>query len=307
MSYPSFERAADVVDQFLKLLADRGIDLDQGGSAESEALAMIAVLEMWKNLDCRPADPRPIARAAMGFVDLAGKVIGVKDHPDFDQLWPHLVMLSKTTVLQNAASPVTDAAANKVIELYVACLAMTFGSNIALDHPNHSKGDNPDVMLDFRQQRWGLALKTLHSRNPRTMYDNIKKGADQIEASPATRGLIILNVKNVIDYDLLWPSPKAAYPEQLAMYLLEAQMRQIINGLIEIPDDDWKKLFEPSRKALPPIVFIGQAGFSAMPQFGNAPHFMSMKAVFAHRVPHPDPKDSMKLVRELHHASQQFI
>ncbi|MEN6542177.1 hypothetical protein [Parvibaculum sp.] len=35
-------------------------------------------------------------------------------------------------------------------ELYVACLAMTFGSNIALDHPVNSKGDNPDVMLDFR-------------------------------------------------------------------------------------------------------------------------------------------------------------
>ncbi|MEK7428820.1 MAG: hypothetical protein V4514_14340 [Pseudomonadota bacterium] len=44
----------------------------------------------------------------------------------------------------------TDDAANKVTELYVACLAMTFGSNIALDHPVNSKGDNPDVMLDFR-------------------------------------------------------------------------------------------------------------------------------------------------------------
>lgn len=66
----------------------------------------------------------------MGFVDLAGKVVGVKDHPDFGQLVPHLQMLSKTTALQNAASPVTNDAANKVIELYVACLAMTFGSNI---------------------------------------------------------------------------------------------------------------------------------------------------------------------------------
>lgn len=106
-------------------------------------------------------------------------------------------MLSNTTVSQNSSSQVTDDAANKVIELYVAFLAMTFGSNIALDHPVHSKGDNPDVILDFRGQRWALALKTLHSRKPRTIYDNIKKAADQIAASFATHGLVVLNVKNL--------------------------------------------------------------------------------------------------------------
>lgn len=139
LSYPSFERAAEVVDQFISLLADRGIDLKPGSNAESEALAMADVLEMWRNPVVRPSDPRPVARAAMGFVDLAGKVVGVKDHPNFNQLVSHLEMLSKTTVLQNSASPVTDDAANKVIELYVACLAMTFSSNIALDHPVNSK------------------------------------------------------------------------------------------------------------------------------------------------------------------------
>jgi hypothetical protein len=171
----------------------------------------------------------------MGFVDLAGKVVGVKDRPDFGQLVPHLQMLSKKTVLQNAASPVTDDAANKVIELYVACLAMTFGSNIALDHPVNSKGDNPDVMLDFRGRRWAVALKTLHSRKPRAIYDNIKKAADQIEASAATHGLVILNAKNLLDYDALWPSPSVSYPEQLAIDLLQAQVGDIIKGLEEIP------------------------------------------------------------------------
>jgi hypothetical protein len=45
---------------------------------------------------------------------------------------------------------------------------MTFDSNIALDHPVNSMGDNPDVMLDFRGQRWALALKTMRSRKPIT-------------------------------------------------------------------------------------------------------------------------------------------
>jgi hypothetical protein len=216
-------------------------------------------------------------------------------------------MLSKTTVLQNTASRVTDDAANKVIELYTACLAMTFGSNVALDHPVSSKGDNPDVMLNFRGQRWGLALKTLHSRNPRTIYDNIKKATDQIEASPATHGLVIMNVKNVLDYDALWPSPSVSYPERLAIDLLQAQVAGLIKGLEEIPDDDWRDALALSRKAALPIVFIGQAGFSAIPKFGDQPHLMSIKAVCTYLEPRGDPKVGMKLVRELHHASQQFL
>lgn len=307
MSYPSFERAAEIVDQFISILAERGIDLKSGSRAESEALAAADVLEMWKNPCRRPVDLRPVARAAMGFVDLAGKVVGVKDHPNFDQLLPHLKMLSETTVLQNYASTVTDAAANKVIELYVACLTMTFSTNIALDHPINSKGDNPDVMCDFRCQRWGLALKSLHSSNPRTIYDNIKKATDQIEASSATRGLVILNVKNLLDYDTLWPSPSISYSEKLATKILQEQVLKIVSGLREIPMEDWKVAFGPQRKAVLPIVFLGQAGFSAIPEFGDAPHLMSIKAVAVDLVPHGDPYGSVKLVNELHHASQQFI
>ena len=307
MSYPSFERAAEVVNQFIDLLTIHGIDLSRGTTAESEALAMLDVLEMWKNPVSRPGDARPVARAAMGFVDLAGKVVGVKDHPDFDQLVPHLRMLSKTTVLQNAASSVIDDAANKVIELYIACLAMTFGTEVALDHPVSSKGDNPDVMLGFRGQRWALALKTLHSAKPRTIYDNIKKATDQIEASPAGQGLVVLNVKNLLDYDALWPSPSVSYPEQLAIDLLQAQVGSIVDSLNEIPLEDWQAALSLSRKAALPVVFVGQAGFSAVPKFGDQPHFMSVKAMCVHLIPQGDPKGSMKLVRELHHASQQFI
>jgi len=97
LSYPSFERATELIDQFIKLLAEHDVDLRQGGAAEGEALAMIDVLDMWKDPAHRPADPRTIARAAMGFVDLAGKVVGVKDHPDFGQLIPHLQQNDRST------------------------------------------------------------------------------------------------------------------------------------------------------------------------------------------------------------------
>jgi hypothetical protein len=123
LSYPSFERPTEVIGQFINLLAEHGVDLRHGGAAEPEALAMIDVLDIWKTPARRPADPRPVARAAMGFVDLAGKVVGVKDHSDFDQLVPQLQMLGKTTVLQNAASPVTnDAASRAHLAVKTRCL-----------------------------------------------------------------------------------------------------------------------------------------------------------------------------------------
>ncbi len=307
MSYPSFELAAGVVDQFINLLEECGVDFRPGGAAEGEALAMFDILEMWKNPDRRSIDPRDVARAAMGFVDLAGKVVRVRNHRNFGELIPHLQMLSKTTVLQNAASTVTDDAANKVIELYVACLAMTFGTNIALDHPIKSKGNNPDVMLDFRGERWALALKTLHGRAPRSIYDNIKSATNQIEVSPATHGLVILNVKNLLDYDALWPSMGVSYSEELAIELLDKQILGIIGTLHEITPEDWRDALAPPRKAKLPIVFFGQAGFSAVPKGSDQPHFMSVKNMKVHMPPRNDPAGSMKLVSHLHHASQQFI
>jgi hypothetical protein len=61
LSYPSFERATEVVNQFINLLAEHGVDLRQGSAAEGDALAMIDVLDMWKNPTRRPTDPRPVA------------------------------------------------------------------------------------------------------------------------------------------------------------------------------------------------------------------------------------------------------
>ena len=110
-----------------------------------------------------------VLRAAMGFVDLAGKVLAVRNSPEAHQLDAHISQLGAGSVLQNRFSPVTDAVANKMVELYFGALAMRIGSGVVLDHPDHSKGDNPDVMLTFRAKRWALAIKTLSSsRNPQT-------------------------------------------------------------------------------------------------------------------------------------------
>ncbi|MDA9537029.1 hypothetical protein ACM41_12385 [Bradyrhizobium sp. CCBAU 21362] len=56
-------------------------------------------------------------------------------------------------------------------------------------------------------------------------------------------------------------------------------MAGVIKELEEIPGGDWQDALALSRKAALPIVFIGQAGFSAIPKFGDQPHLMSIKAL----------------------------
>ena len=82
----------------------------------------------------------------------------MQGHQGSRQLHPHLRQLASGSVLQNRFSPVTDAVANKMAELYVGALAMHFGESVALDEPDHSRGDNPDVMLTFRDQFGAMKL-----------------------------------------------------------------------------------------------------------------------------------------------------
>lgn len=304
MSYPSFTSAEATVDRFLEILSEHGVDL--AGASQDEALQMTNVIEMWRNPALRPLDPRPVLRAAMGFVDLAGKVVRVAAHEDFGELIPHLKMLAKTTVLQNAASPVTDDAGNKVIELYVAALAMTFADEVKLDHPSASKGDNPDVMLTFRSRRWALALKTLHSRSARTIYDNIKRASDQIEACEAHHGLVVLNVKNLLDYNALWPAPATAFPEAAVISDYFRQIGGIIAPLAEITPEDWLAALGPDRKAVPPVMFIGQAAAFAHPTYGDGPHPMAIKGMATYLDPAEDAVGAMRLAKALNDAAQQF-
>ena len=304
MSYPPFAEASETVDRFLAILDAHGIDL--GGASEDEALSMSSLLDMWRNPAGLPADPRRVVRNAMGFVDLAGKVVAVENHADFNQLLPHLQMLATTSVLQNAKSPVTDATGNKVIELYIAALAMSFSQDVVLDHPDHSKGDNPDVMMTFRGRRWALALKTLHSRKPRTIFDNIKKASGQIEASSADHGLVVLNLKNELDYEAFWPSPDDALPEMTVRQNLKDQVAGITGTLKEVPTQEWLEILGPARKADVPVVCFGQAVARAVPQAGGPARFMAIKGVSTYLTPSVSDSGAMRLITWLHDASQQF-
>lgn len=134
-------------------------------------------------------------------------------HPDFIQLCPHfeLLLTEEAQVVQTAWSPVTDPANNKLFELVIAMGVMQFGQNVEVDHPVRSSGGkNPDVLALVRGKRWAFACKAMHSANPLTYAGAVGKAVEQIDASDAAKGVVVVNLKNILDQDAFWP----AYPSE---------------------------------------------------------------------------------------------
>jgi hypothetical protein len=71
-------------------------------------------------------------------------------------------------------------------------------TDVRVDDPHRSKGGNPDLIFNWGGLTWAIACKALHSRVPETIFDRMRDGIAQIEASRAERGIVLLNAKNVI-------------------------------------------------------------------------------------------------------------
>lgn len=207
MKYP-FDESEARVGEFEDLLKSHNIIIQDNSDLESVCLAVMEVNAKHKNEEVHDnqLDIRETFSDVAGIVEFIDKILKHKDHADFNQVVPHLRLMSEAnTAVLTTKSKVTDAANNKLLELYVALLCMSFASEIRLDDPEDSKGDNPDVMFKYRDQDWAIACKALHSINAKTLYDTLSKGVEQINRSEAEKGIVLVNFKNIINRDQLWP------------------------------------------------------------------------------------------------------
>lgn len=195
-------QAADDAIAFEALLRQHGLSVACGSVLERVILDVFA---MTYGLGRGEPNSGVFARSLAGFGDLARLVLRVKDHPSFEAVLPHLRILNDGEVRQTTKSPASDQVANKLFELYVGCLAMRCGTQVTLDDPSDSRGDNPDVLVTFGKTRWGLACKVLHGTHPQSILNLVASGVDQIERSDATTGLVIVDLKNRIDHNYYWP------------------------------------------------------------------------------------------------------
>jgi len=203
-----FDIAQHDIFEFEQLLNDIGLTIQADSDLERVSLAVIeANAKAHKEiLHDNSIDIREFISDIAGIIDFVKKILKHKNHPDFQQIIPHLELLNTaSTATLTSKSRVTDDGNNKLFELYIALLCMNFATNICLDNPVNSKGNNPDLTFDFKGGKWAIACKALHSDKGKTLYDAIEKGTEQVNRSSANKGIVIVNFKNIIDRNKIWP------------------------------------------------------------------------------------------------------
>jgi hypothetical protein len=202
----TFNQARKKMEVFESFLKERDIIIEPGSELESFTLNIYDVL--YKQLDPKIQnqyeDIRPWIRNILGMNNLIHLILEIKDHPSIEQLLEHLLMLNKGNPLQNVPTSVLDDSSNKIFELLVAAAVMKFTDSIELESPKVGLSRNPDIIFETSNVSWGVACKVMHSKKGKSIFDNIIKGIDQIEKSRADKGIVIINIKNLIDHDKYW-------------------------------------------------------------------------------------------------------
>lgn len=205
--YASFQHVMDSFFEFEKLMSIHGLNIRLDSKLEESLLQCVQLLDHYnKKLPIdNYSDIRPFFRNIIGSYDLINKILSVKEHPLFVRILPHIELLNNSNFFQNIRSSPTDQSANKVFELYMCLLSMTFSSQIDVDSPIKSTGDNPDVIFSSNGHDIGIACKVMHSDKVKTFFEKFVEGVEQIERSRCDTGFVVINMKNIINHDEFWP------------------------------------------------------------------------------------------------------
>ena len=203
----SYEQLDKLVDDFERVLKNHGVVIRRDSELEKACLAVTEVLGKHKNPKLREpmTDIRPLLTKVLGFWLFLTKIVRLENHTNFKQFEPHLEYLNKGTVVQNTQIGTSEEATNKIFELLFALCMLDVGTEVVLDPPEGAKGDNPDIMVTLEGKRWGFACKTIYGKSGKAIFDNLKKGVDQIERSPVDVGCVLLNFRNFLDPQVYWP------------------------------------------------------------------------------------------------------
>lgn len=244
MTYP-FDLAEEELFDFEKLLDAHGLKINKGSDLERISIEILTANAKYKNqiVHDNQTDIRSLFSDIAGLIDFVKLILKHKDHADFPKLIPHLALLnSSDSAVMTNQSKVTDSGNNKLFELYIALLCMSFSNEIELDHPNSSKGNNPDILFSFKDRKWAIACKALHSNKEKTLFDTIEKATDQIIQCDAEKGIVLVNLKNIIDREKLWPltNPDAykngADPEFTCFQSMDEPLNQLRHYGVDLHD-----------------------------------------------------------------------
>lgn len=216
----SFEPEVFTLDQIIQSISDFETLVREkqkspfyGASITTAGNAALEMLDTFKRNVPRDTmnDHRIEWNKAVALGDMLRKVLRAKDHPRFDRLWSHiLLLLGKTNIALNVWNPKEDQDANKIFELYMALVLAPLSPDLEPEDPKHSAaGKNPDVITQLDGSRWAFACKVMHTDSAETFLQNVRKGVDQIQKSNAEKGIVVISLKNQLTHDEYWLSGRS--------------------------------------------------------------------------------------------------
>jgi hypothetical protein len=203
----TFGEMANLVTRFEQLLARHSIVIERGSDLESVCLN-IQDLESRRRKESAISpmeDIRPMWRQSAGLIEILRMLIAADAHNRIQPFIPHLRLMNHSPGAQNVKSVVFDEDSNKLFEMLVGLSCVQFSDDVVLDDPELAQGDNPDVLFSSEGIKWGIACKVVNGQSPLTMFERIDDGVRQIEASAASKGFVLLCLKNIIDHEFAWP------------------------------------------------------------------------------------------------------
>ncbi len=248
-----------MLDQFEALLTKYKVSVSAGSRLEDALLFARVVRDVGRgDLPVPLDDDRPRWREMHGIFDLAQRLVWAeRRHPyKFGALvpWLKLFASSKGQLAQVAPTAPGDQDSDKVFELLVAvCLLPRIGRV----EPDRGSGSNPDLLFRFHYKLWGIACKRLYSMKPAAFRDTVTKAISQIEKSPAERGLVFVNLVNVLDHDAFLVTNDdhtiTAMGSSTMAQLLDQEKKRLTDATLGRSDRDLADAFTGS-KAMPGVV-----------------------------------------------------
>jgi len=332
MTFVPIQQATQRAERLLEIFKEIRANPAQLEGVEAGVISLWAVLESLASPG-NPTDPAvaDLYVAGAGIHDLAAKIVAVWDtKPEVKPLLtPHLKLLAETSYTgQNVTNARWDrkggvarehGSADKVIELYWACLCILAEMSVELDDPfSSSGGSNPDVIAKAADgTRWAFALKTLSEVSKpdtaaKNLVRNIEKGADQIKRAACDKGMVVVNLKNVLDH----PRVRAGGPFPnwpAAQWSLNAQITNILDYFYRNEAVALEPTFA-QRSAVAPLVALLAHTTALVQPPGRGLMFTELKTMIGVSVPTPDEpqpgtfgREAAGLAADLNHLVQVVL
>jgi hypothetical protein len=205
--YCSFEQLQALANQFEAALKELGITFGTESPLSkivSEVTSLPAKREQLGRTP-EPKDVRPMWRDILTVRRFALKFLRLYQREGFSVLMEHLTHLDEGKFSQNQQD--RSEIGNKMFELWIALLSFETGVDLAIDPFNAKKSTsgqkNADVLVTYKGIRWAIECK-VPGGSFESVLNRFDDAVEQIEASSATKGIVMISARNLIAHDAFW-------------------------------------------------------------------------------------------------------